>query len=88
MIPRTKESVSAFVPAIVCIFIYSREKFRITFCLTCFNNMSSMRMQQDKFSSAFVVNSICLGVGAISSESGVDLPESFSTTGPVCEHFA
>lgn len=44
--------------------------------------MSSMRMQQDKLSSAFVVNSICLGVGTISSESGVDFPESFSTIEP------
>lgn len=44
-----------------------------------------MRIQQDKLSSAFVVNSMCLGVGTISSESGVDFPESLSTMGP--EHF-
>lgn len=43
-----------------------------------------MRIQQDKLSSAFVVNSMCLGVGTTSSESGVDFPEfpSFSTMGP------
>jgi len=41
-----------------------------------------MRIQQDKLSSAFVKNSICLGVGSTSSESGVDFPESFSTMGP------
>lgn len=41
-----------------------------------------MRIQQDKLSSAFVVNSMCLGVGTISSESGVDFPESLSTMGP------
>lgn len=41
-----------------------------------------MRIQQDKLSSAFVKNSICLGVGTTSSESGVDFPESFSTMGP------
>lgn len=52
--------------------------------LTCFNNISSMRIQQDKLSSAFVVNSMCLCVGTISSESGVDFPEfpSFSIMGP------
>lgn len=44
-----------------------------------------MRIQQDKLSSEFVVNSMCLGVGTISSESGVDFPESFSTMGP--KHF-
>jgi len=47
--------------------------------------MSSMRIQQDKLSSAFVINSMCLGVGTTSSESGVDFPESFSTIGP--KHF-
>jgi hypothetical protein len=41
-------------------------------------------MQQDKLSSAFVINSMCLGVGMISSESGVDFPE-FSTMAP--KHF-
>lgn len=44
--------------------------------------MSSMRIQQDKLSSAFVINAMCLGVGTTSSESGVDFPESFSTMGP------
>lgn len=37
-------------------------------------------MQQDKFNSALVLNSICLRVGIASSERGVDLPDSFSTT--------
>lgn len=43
-------------------------------------------MQQDRFSSALVMNSMCLGVGTASSDSGVDFPDSFSTTEPI--HFA
>lgn len=42
-------------------------------------------MQQDRFSSAFVVNSMCLGVGTTSSDNGVDFPDSFSTTEPANE---
>lgn len=40
-------------------------------------------MQQDKFNSELVVNSMCLGVGTTSSDNGVDFPDSFSTTEPV-----
>lgn len=40
-----------------------------------------MRIQQERFNSEFVVNCMCLGIGIISSDSGDDWPESFSTTG-------
>lgn len=48
---------------------------------TCFNKMSNMRTQQDKFLSESVSKSICLLAGNSSSDKPEVLPESSSTTG-------